>query len=461
MKNILLIIAAFTAITFASCKKYLDIKPQFKFGDNLALSTLDGLSKTTTGAFDAIQSGNLYGGGIIANSELLADFITTDPISDYSLNQLRTHQMNGFNSQASGMWNDAYYAIMVANTVLLHLPEFEKGADTTLVHKLRGECYFIRGAMHLELVRMFAQPAGYTSDNSHLGVPIILAPGGLTSQQSTPRSTVAQVYQQVITDLTAAEALLPAEQSARASKYAAQAFLMRAFFEQNKFSEAKTWADKIVTSSGASMNTDSISSTYQLTGSATNSETIFQIMNTTQDVSNGPLVGRFKLVNFPAQNKMSPSFITYIRADSTAGGLRSSNLYRVKATRYYTRKYDNVYVNVPVLRFAEVLLTRAECIVQLGGAETDARADYNQVRVRAGLVPDNSTSGQTALLAAIRGERDFELGMEGDRFFELKRRKTDFVTTTGTFPWNDNRLVYPIPQGEITSNVNMVQNPGY
>jgi hypothetical protein len=142
------------------------------------------------------------------------------------------------------------------------------------------------------------------------------------------------------------------------------------------------------------------------------------------------------------------------------GDLRYSKLFKYSFLNYFCTKYAAQYSNVTVIRLAEMYLTRAECEAQTTNY-TSARADYNMTRVRAGLLPDNSTTG-AALITAIRAERDLELAMEGDHYFEVKRRKANFNTPgAGVLAWNAFNMIYPIPQQEVQENKAMVQNPGY
>jgi len=468
-KKIIVALTLFTGLTISSCKKFLVIDPQFEFTSTIATSSLDGLTKTTTGAFNQLQSSNLYGGGIIANSEMMADFTNSDPIADYSLNQFRTRQLDANNSQSGGLWSDAYRAIYIVNVVLQNLPNFQS-QNPGQCNLLRGECYFIRGIMHFELVRMFAQPWGYTSDNSHLGVPLQLVPGDVTHGQNVPRSTVAQCYSQIIADLDSAAALLPANNSAIASQTAAWGFLTRVYFTQNNFQQTLNYANLVINTSGLSLN-DSVTTIYNQTGITPTNETVFQCISIApNDLSNGVLIGRFRwLPVSPATCYLSNYFAPYYKADSAAGGLRWKELYRyssdgVGGPRYYwCQKYNNSSMNITVMRLPEILFDRAEANAQLGNSDAAVRADYNLVRQRAGLLPDNSTSGQTALINAVRSERDYELAIEGDRFYEIKRRQTGFYSPESAqyFPWNSPQIVYPIPLQEVKQNTNMVQNPGY
>ena len=197
MKKIIIILSY---ILLYSCEKQLEIVPDYKFPAELATSNLDSLEKITNGTFNQLQSSNLYGGGLIANSELLADNWNAEPISNFSLNQLRTREMNAYNGEANGLWNDGYRAINMVNIVLDHLPEHQD-QDIEKAILLEGECLFIRAICHFEMLRMFSQPAGFTNDNSHLGIPIRVSVGSATEEQNTPRASVEQVYNQIIDDL--------------------------------------------------------------------------------------------------------------------------------------------------------------------------------------------------------------------------------------------------------------------
>ena len=471
-----LIIALFgsAVLSITSCKKFLEITPQQQFTSTIATSSLDGLAKTTTGAFNQLQSGNLYGGGIIANSEFMADFINAGPISDYSLNQFRARQLDANNSQSGGTWGDAYRAIYIANVVLQALPNFES-QNPTLVQTLRGECLFIRGAMHFELLRLFAQPSGFSSDDSHLGVPIVLAPGDITHGQNTPRSTVAQCYAQIVSDLDSAATLLPAGNGNFASKAAAQAILTRVYFTEKKYQLAYNEATTVITTSGATM-VDSLQLLYGTTTgvglNSYNSECLFQDISITGDLANGTCNGRFTWIPFhPAPCYMSAAFTPYYRADSASGGIRWRAGFRTGTTSggstgprvYWCNKYSNGNSTVNVIRLAEMYLDRAEAGAQLGMSDATVRNDYNMIRTNRGLIADNTTSGSTALLNAVRAERDMELAVEGDRLFEIKRRQISFTApeTGELFQWNSPALVFPIPLQEVRQNPNMVQNPGY
>ena len=85
----------------------------------------------------------------------------------------------------------------------------------------------------------------------------------------------------------------------------------------------------------------------------------------------------------------------------------------------------------------------------------EAVAEYNRLRVRAGLAPD-AVGTQAAVLAAIARERRLELAFEGDRWPDLVRTGT--ALTLGV---PAQQTLLPIPQSEIDVAPNVAQNPGY
>ena len=112
-----------------------------------------------------------------------------------------------------------------------------------------------------------------------------------------------------------------------------------------------------------------------------------------------------------------------------------------------------------VIRFAEVLLIKAEALAQLSDLPGAVDA-YNPIRVRAGLpehVLGTDVTTQAEVLAAIDHERQVELAFEGDRWPDLVRRGV----AASVMGISDFQTLYPIPQGEINVAPGLTQNPGY
>ncbi len=110
----------------------------------------------------------------------------------------------------------------------------------------------------------------------------------------------------------------------------------------------------------------------------------------------------------------------------------------------------------PVIRYADILLMKAEAQFRLGNAGA-AKTLVDQVRVRAGAAPlaANPTADD------IYDERGRELCWEGHRRQDMIR--FDKFTLAHDFkPATDNKYkIFPIPVPALATNPNLVQNPGY
>lgn len=161
-------------------------------------------------------------------------------------------------------------------------------------------------------------------------------------------------------------------------------------------------------------------------------------------------------------------------------------------TGYYCRKLvdesipaaylvDEIKANWILIRYAQILLNYAEAEIELG-KEAEALKYINMVRNRVGMPPSEASGN--ALVKLYRNERAVELGMEGERYFDIRRWKIaeDLLNgplhkmmitknDNGTFSYDvqvmaprsfpSRMYLWPIPSDEIHKNKNLVQNPGY
>jgi len=145
-----------------------------------------------------------------------------------------------------------------------------------------------------------------------------------------------------------------------------------------------------------------------------------------------------------------------VRKAATVARRGSSNLQGVK----YPTTIGAEHVHV--IRFAEIVLIKAEALARLGQLP-EAVAEYDRIRVRAGLAPHvfgTDVKTQADVLAAIDRERRLELALEGDRWPDLVR--TGRAATVEKLT-NDtmHTLLFPIPAREIVTAPGLTQNPGY
>jgi hypothetical protein len=340
------------------------------------------------------------------------------------------------------------------------------------------------------LVRLYAQQYQAGGSNTQPGVPINLVPVTTTEQADVKlaRNTVAEVYTQVIKDLQNAIAKLPAQNITRASKYSAEAMLARVYLQQGNYTAARVAANDVITNSGASL-TGTVAAVFANRNSA---ESLFEIQQNDQNnagTSNDGLATYFAgyspngdqgVLYGRGDVSLNADFVglyevTDSRGSDTLSAIQTSKLIYVsdgnnRVGRYRTIKWRTYGQNIPIIRLAEMYLTRAECDVRAGNT-VSALADINRVRTRSGASPLTSVTIDDVLL-----ERQLELAFEGFRIHDLRRTNRVVIAaipaqpamgTTPATPFvpavlaSDARFILPIPLREINNNPNLTQNPGY
>lgn len=179
---------------------------------------------------------------------------------------------------------------------------------------------------------------------------------------------------------------------------------------------------------------------------------------------------RTAFVNSFASNDLRKSLIctSYINnANATVNILAGDN---ARCFKYWDNATVGNYSgnDVPVLRYADILLTRAEALNELSPVPTtECFALINQVRARAG-VPDLTlitTPTKEAFRDAILAERGWEFYGEGKRREDLIRHgkflSSAIARGVPAAIATTDKLLFPIPQSEISANKLIVQNKGY
>jgi hypothetical protein len=120
--------------------------------------------------------------------------------------------------------------------------------------------------------------------------------------------------------------------------------------------------------------------------------------------------------------------------------------------------------DIPDIRYADILLARAEALNEINGPNTESINLINQVRTRAGL-PNLTLSdfgSKDELNDHILKERGWEFWWEGKRRHDLIRHgKFIEQAVARGIPAQDHMVRYPIPQFALDANPNLQQNPGY
>ena len=364
--------------------------------------------------------------------------------------------MDRNNGEAARIWNAGYAAINMANIVLNSLDIVTDADDKS---RLEGEALFVRGIMHFELVRLYGLPWGATPTNNQLGIVIKTTPTKTEEEAfvKIPRNTVAEVYAQVINDLTAAASKLPDDNGTRADKFTALAYLAKVYLQQGNYAAALNAADQVIASNKYKMNA-SVRAVFDNKNTA---ESIFEIQQNEQNnagTSNDGMATFF--ASLVGIGRADVRVSAALRNTYDVNDLRRSEWYYVgigaRPGNLYCAKWSSFSQNLPVVRIAEMYLIRAECNIRLASTVgATPAADMAQVRypTRTGLASYVAPTLNDVLL-----ERRLELACEGFKIHEIKRLQLSFSNYT----WNDNVLVYPIPQAEVDATEGViVQNAGY
>ena len=455
MKKVLYALAAAVLLagSLTSCDSKLDIKPVNNVDAAQALLTSSDVEAALVGCYAGLQNGEAYGGYIQLMSDLLADngevtFVGTF-IPPNQINRKSILKDNGF---VLAIWTNAYNVINRTNNVLANLSKLDTPAKQA---RVGGEARFIRAALYFELVRLYAKDWGDGSPAANPGVPLVLAPTlVLDASTQVRRNTVAEVYAQILADLTDAEAKMTTTSAAGgffANTYAAAGMLSRVYLQQGRFAEAAAAANRVIVPKYSLLSSykDEFYSGADLLPNS--SEDIFAIQMSAQSGSN-------QLSTFYSPTRRGDISIEdkhlnlYDPTDQRLG------LFSLSNGQEYSDKYDSQYGNIKLMRLAEMYLTRAEANFRAGTALGDTPlADLNRIRTRVGLAPATG-----ATLPAIQLQRKLELTFEGFRLGDVKRNRESVTDPTGVvLPWNSPRLVFPIPLREISVNPNLTQNAGY
>lgn len=439
-------------VIVAACANLLNVEPVTTIDGSTDLKSELSVRVALTGAYDQLSSAFIYGGEAFAYSELLGDDGEIRFRGTFAyLGNMWRKQILPLDASATTTWMNSYIAINRVNRVLATI-------DTLLPadrNSVQGQALFIRGAVYFELVRFYGKTFGDGNNATNPAVPLVTTPlaafstGVITQTDFRTRNSVAEIYAQVVSDLTTAESLVPAtSDGTRANKAVVAALLSRVYLMQGDYAKARDAANRVIATNRYTLATNFIECFREgLPGFS--GETIFRIPVLEQDGAN--------------------SLNTYYSA--TPGGRRDMEilpkhvaLYEtgdVRATMFFTSsgrrlssKWTDQYGDVPVFRIAEMYLTRAEANQRLG-TEVGATPldDVNRIRARVKLPALTSLT-----LPAIMKERKLELAFEGHLLHDLKRTRTNI---SATLPFSANNLVFPIPQRELDVNKNLVQNPGY
>ena len=479
-------------------------------------SSKEDIETAINGVYQEFTVDGFY--GMFNNQSIYINDLQSDYVkAGAQTNSAHIRELSNFAVQPSNLfvhyaWEEHYTAINRANVVIDKLTD-AKWIDDASRSNYINEARFLRALMYFNLVRYFG------------GVPIVLHDG---EGEGAPRNSIDEVFAQIVEDLTAAEKLQAnySTRDSKASSLAASALLSKVYLEwaqtiteqskansKNFYQKSIEYADKVI-SSGKYKLLDKFIDNWSV-DKKNGPEHIFTIEH---DRSvNGNVSGHCVFATNWSNSEpvlLATSDKYYEQTDSRdqrRDGSWAKRLYNPNTGTDFVfdiprfRKYiDSLNyakpessgnaagysINTTVIRYAEVLLIKAEAENELNGPTAEAYDAINQVRRRAYWSPYDNVQytpsdgsplelkglTQEQFREKLREERRLEFVLEGHRWFDLKRwhilvkyvkahtpSNEEISGTKTTKAENVSKKHYylPLPQDQIILNPNLEQNWGY
>ncbi|QZT38016.1 RagB/SusD family nutrient uptake outer membrane protein [Halosquirtibacter xylanolyticus] len=507
-KNIILYIVAL--ITLYGCDDVLNKTDMNGQNSGTFMKYASQVGDAVTAVYDPLSYGGLYSWSFIVLGEAPTDNIY-NPWGDGGfgpdLVSIHYFRWKNTNQYFGSRWNACYKGIVRANYVLDNI---DNAGDLSPDMKDRyiGEVLFLRSLFYFNLVSGFGDVPFPTT---------VLAPEKANTIKKTASN---EIWSQLDKDLLNAALKLPVSygksEVGRVTKGAAYGLLSRIRLWTKDYkgaAEAATEVEKL----GYSL-VDSNDFVHMFDGMKQNSnESIFEVQfvggkgkywsaesaettilqhiwpriswgqylrprkvndengNKVYDIldifekddirrQGSILIAGVDKINYPEFNKTSvfPDFDLYkdFRADLKEKGALQMRKFLYHDPAYWRAggKYFSVgsAINVPVIRYAEVILNRAEALAMIPGKTAEAWTELKKIRDRAGLTMDGiSDSDADALLVQIKKDRRVELLFEGHRWGDLKRWGELNDLVDAGLNYNSSYEYWPIPSNEVNINPNL------
>lgn len=504
MKKFIGVVTIITLILFSgliinSCdKKKLDLLPHGPTEQSYFLAE-DDFNRAVLGVYSKLSDFFWYNGGS-GNSAITVFLLPGDDITTNQSNE--EFEIFGSLQPNNGRLNYLYSRhYQMANRATLVIQKIDEVKDeiyktTNLKSYHKGEALFLRGYAYYNLWNFFG-----TS-------PLVTDRITSTSQFTPPGTTGTQLLDQAIKDFSDAALLLPASwdvaNRGRVTANSANGMLGKSLVFRASATKASADYTAAITAFNKITGADLVANFNDNFAWETenNKESLFEFQasqafgfdNVWLDNDFDNAVGALSIYwgfysnNGTGQGGRSRYFgttkllnafnVTDPRRDSTLNPMDKTIRKYVSRDKLSPSSVASIN-NYRILRYADVLLLKAEAILQSGGSTSEAIGLINQVRTRArdlgaGLEPANLSTAETdkaRIMQWIMDERFRELAAEGQRWFDLRRWQMQGIINLDNAFFSSNlntvsfqspkHLFFPIPNSEIDVNPNVKQNDGY
>lgn len=461
-------ILGLATLATVSCDKQLNLYPYNALDTSQAFVTASDFDNAAKGAYQGmVQSTSYFGGDWNLVPDILADNLLTGSAGRGT--GLTFHNWIYNANATTNIYADGYRVIRRANAILENVKNLATGGDN-----FRGEALAIRAMGHFDMVRYFGKAYTQAAD-ADLGVPYVTQ----TADAAPARETVKSNYDKIIADLVEAEkAINLSNGTGRLNRAAVAGLLSRVYLTKGDWQSCVDAATRCIALNASVTSLVNFPAVWK---DASNDGVLLKVLIIDKDnvqvgvnysQTSGAGTRPEFVVDYDFYQKYQATDVrkTSYFLTNTFSGAMYNNI-----SKYFGRASGNAnVVDVKVLRGAEVLLNRAEAYARLN-KNVEALVDLNTLRKQRYSNFVVGVEIGADLLTAVLFERRLELAFEGHRFFDLKRlglgvtRSSfgDKFDGTGvnnaikTLPAGDIHFQLPLPQSEINSNPNIVQNPGY
>jgi len=512
-KTTAVVCTALLAFGSFSCQNdLLSPAPQIQFSDQVVFNTPDRIALQVNGLYSFVKTGNFLGGRMQIYGDIRAnDFLnrTSNAVTGLTVwNHTETEQSQ---NDVTNAWAYGYGAInqinvflagMDANAAKFVAPVFPATFAATALN-YRGEARLLRALCYYSLLQLYARPY-IESNGTRPGLPLRLKGETNTENNNLARSTVAEVYAQILDDLNFAEQNLPLTYGAsastlnvtRAHRNTAIALKTRVYLSMGRYSDVITEANKLVPTTAPFAASTGVPNALNSSVTAVfappqeTTESILSFPFTAQDAPGTQ--NQLAYYYLPASLGGNGEYGLNTAAGSAvadarwlATDARRTNFVVKSGTETFLKKYTTgtPYTDkAPVIRYAEVLLNLAEARARTNnGIDAQALALLNAVRSRSNptipAVPATATTpaipaipspmfvatdfaSTSAFTDALLFERRVEFLGEGLRNNDLLRLDATIPGkgSVGAVEPNNTLYVWPIPASELATNQLMTRN---
>lgn len=411
---------------FSSCEDFIDLEPTDSISSEKAIRNEQELKSAIMGCYDALQSDGYYGRMLLVINEIASDnAYNAGTILEYdNYNKNNVHPDNTLNED---LWKAIYIGINRCNTAIYYTNKLNN-ISASKKEEYIAELSFLRALNYYNLTRLYKD------------IPLRLEPTLDEDNLNTPLSEQADIYVQILEDLSNANNRLTNSNPFFASDLAVKTLLAKVNLELKNYVTASNYADSVINGG------KHLSAEYsELFFTEENDESIFELSYTELLSDKNRLAEYCLPKQFGGRFEIAPEeeLINSFELND-----KRRNLF--PGTQSYCNKYESIASgadNIYIFRLAELYLLRAEAKANVTGNLYEIRNDINKIRNRAGI-DSTFTTSYDELLLLIEEERRHEFAFEAHRWFDLIRtdRADDILGI------NQEQFHFPIPLSEINSN---------